>query len=116
MTGGADSGEPDYRFTLANERTFLAWIRTALALIAGGVAVAQLLPPFPVAWGRHALATLLVAAGAVLAVASVRRWQLVQRAMHDDDVMPPTRLPAALTAFLLVACVGVLVMILLAGS
>jgi hypothetical protein len=37
-----DEQEPDYRFTLANERTFLAWIRTALALIAGGVAVAQL--------------------------------------------------------------------------
>ena len=29
---------PDYRFTLANERTFLAWIRTALALMAGAVA------------------------------------------------------------------------------
>ncbi|MEU0496879.1 DUF202 domain-containing protein [Mycobacterium sp. NPDC006124] len=108
--------EPDYRFTLANERTFLAWIRTALALIAGGVAVAQLLPPFPVPWGRHGLATLLVAAGAVLAAASVRRWQLVQRAMRADDVLPPTRLPAVLTAFLLVACVGVLVMILLGTS
>lgn len=108
--------EPDYRFTLANERTFLAWIRTALALIAGGVAVAQLLPPFPVPWGRHGLATLLVAAGAVLAAASVRRWQQVQRAMRGGDVLPPTRLPAALTAFLLVACVGVLVMILLAPS
>jgi hypothetical protein len=36
-----DEQEPDYRFTLANERTFLAWIRTALALIAGGVAVAS---------------------------------------------------------------------------
>ena len=36
--------EPDYRFTLANERTFLAWIRTALALIAGGVALVQLVP------------------------------------------------------------------------
>ena len=105
--------EPDYRFTLANERTFLAWIRTALALIAGGVAVAQLLPPFPVSWGRHGLATLLVAAGAVTAVASVRRWQRVQRAMRDDDVLPPTRLPLALTVFLLAACVAVLVMILL---
>ena len=40
--------EPDYRFTLANERTFLAWIRTALALIAGGVAVVQLVPAFGV--------------------------------------------------------------------
>lgn len=25
--------EPDYRLTLANERTFLAWIRTALAIL-----------------------------------------------------------------------------------
>src|SRR3984893_15268857 len=32
-------GEPDYRFTLANERTFLAWQRTALGLLAAAVAV-----------------------------------------------------------------------------
>ena len=31
--------EPDPRFTLANERTFLAWIRTSLALLAGGIAI-----------------------------------------------------------------------------
>ena len=105
--------EPDYRFTLANERTFLAWIRTALGLIAGGVAVAQLLPPFSVPWGRHALATLLVAAGAVMAVASVRRWQQVQRAMRAEEALPPTRLPAALAAFLVVACVAILVVVLI---
>jgi putative membrane protein len=105
----APGQDPDYRFTLANERTFLAWIRTSLALIAGGVAIAQLLPPFPAAWGRPALATLLVVAGAVLAVASVRRWQRVQDAMRADDAMPTTRLPAALTAFLLVVCVAVVV-------
>jgi putative membrane protein len=104
--------DPDYRFTLANERTFLAWIRTALALIAGGVAIAQLLPPFPVPWGRHALATLLIAAGAVLAVTSVRRWQRVQDAMRAEEALPPARLPAALAAFLVVACVAVLGMIL----
>jgi putative membrane protein len=34
--------EPDYRFSLANERTFLAWIRTALAILASGVALDQL--------------------------------------------------------------------------
>ena len=40
-----DGDEPDYRFTLANERTFLAWVRTALGLLAGGVAVRQLVDP-----------------------------------------------------------------------
>ena len=39
--------EPDPRFTLANERTFLAWSRTALALVAAGLGIVQLLPPFP---------------------------------------------------------------------
>ncbi len=36
--------EPDVRFTYANERTYLAWNRTALALIATGAAATQLLP------------------------------------------------------------------------
>ncbi len=36
--------EPDYRFTLANERTFLAWQRTALGLLAAAVAVVQFVP------------------------------------------------------------------------
>jgi putative membrane protein len=36
--------EPDVRFSFANERTFLAWNRTALALIATGIAATQLLP------------------------------------------------------------------------
>ena len=36
-----EGDDPDYRFTLANERTFLAWIRTALALLAGGVLLHQ---------------------------------------------------------------------------
>ena len=75
------------------------------------MAIAELLPPFSVPWGRHALATLLVAAGAVLAVASVRRWQRVQDAMRAQEALPPTRLPAALAAFLVVACVALLVMV-----
>src|SRR3546814_13520956 len=50
-----DEAEPDYRFTLANERTFLAWIRTALALIAGGIAVVQFVPSFGIPGVRHGL-------------------------------------------------------------
>ena len=50
-----DGPDPDYRFTLANERTFLAWIRTALALVAGGVAVVQLIPEFAFPGARHVM-------------------------------------------------------------
>ena len=60
---------PDYRFALANERTFLAWVRTALALMAGCVAVVQFVPgPFVV---RHALGFVLITLGGILAAASV---------------------------------------------
>ena len=77
---GADEGsEPDARFTLANERTFLAWSRTSLALVVGGLAVAQLLPPFPkVPWGRSAIATPLILLGAAMSVLSYFEWRANQ--------------------------------------
>ena len=34
-----EGDDPDARFTMANERTFLAWIRTSLGFLAAGVAV-----------------------------------------------------------------------------
>ena len=55
--------QPDYRFSLANERTFLAWLRTGLALIAGGLAAAQFLPPLPVPHLREAIAVALLLLG-----------------------------------------------------
>ena len=75
--GGADPGEghePDPRFTFANERTFLAWSRTALALVVAGLGIVQLLPPFPrVPVGRHLLGVPLIVLGAVLAIVALRR-------------------------------------------
>src|SRR4051794_41829362 len=53
-------GHPDYRFTLANERTLLAWLRTGLALAAGGVAVATYAPDLGARWGSAAVAPGLV--------------------------------------------------------
>ncbi|TRW79332.1 DUF202 domain-containing protein [Mycolicibacterium sp. 018/SC-01/001] len=103
--------DPDYRFTLANERTFLAWIRTALALIAGGVAVVQFAPAFGIAGVRHLLSVVLTAGGGVLAVLAVHRWRVVQDAMRRGAALPPTRIPAALAAGIAVVTIGVLVVL-----
>ena len=108
--------EPDYRFTLANERTFLAWIRTALALIAGGVALVQLVPSFGITSVRHGLSVFLVAGGGLLAALAVRRWQRVQTAMRHNTALPPSRLPAILGAALLAMTVLLLVLLFVAPS
>jgi putative membrane protein len=108
--------EPDYRFTLANERTFLAWIRTALALIAGGVAVIELVPPFGIPGVRHVLSVLLTAGGGLLAALAVRRWQRVQAAMRQDVGLPPTRIPVLLGGAVLTVTILVVVAVLLAPT
>ena len=87
-----DGTEPDYRFTLANERTFLAWIRTALGLLAGGIAVRQLVDPFAVPGARTVLALLAIAGSAVLAIGGYLRWVGVQQSVRRGDPLPPARL------------------------
>ena len=106
-----DGVEPDYRFTLANERTFLAWIRTSLGLLAGGVAVRQLIEPFDVTGGRTVLALLAIAASAVLAGGGFLRWRGVQRAMRRGDPLPPARLVPVVAAGLLVVAATAFVLV-----
>ena len=80
--------EPDYRFSLANERTFLAWIRTSLALLAGAVALAQVVPPFAIRGTRTALAVLLALGGLGTAASAHRRWSRNERAMRQRQPLP----------------------------
>ncbi|MGI9004905.1 MAG: YidH family protein [Streptosporangiaceae bacterium] len=109
-TGEPDGTEPDARFTMANERTFLAWSRTALALVVGGLAIAQLLPPFAgVPWGRSAIATPLILLGAVMSLLSYFEWKANQRALRHGAPLPRSRLPKILA-------VTITVIALLAGA
>ena len=115
VPGGTEpkaAGEPDARFTLANERTFLAWNRTALALIATGVAATQLLPKLQVAWGRRVLGLPLIALGAVVAAESFRHWRANERAMQLGEPLPRSTMPLLLTAG--IVAVGVLAVVLAA--
>ncbi len=106
--------EPDYRFTLANERTFLAWIRTALSLLAGGVAVVQFLPDLGPRGLRLALGFILVAVAALLAGTSYVRWFRVERAMRLGQALPGMPMPLMLS--LGVAAVIVVSVVLMAVS
>jgi putative membrane protein len=101
--------EPDYRFTLANERTFLAWIRTALALAAGGLAAVGLLEDLA---GGELLGILLLVLSFVTAASAYRRWALTERSMRLREPLPTSLLPMMMaigTAIVAVVAAVVLV-------
>ena len=102
-----EGSDPDHRFSLANERTFLAWIRTSLALVAGAVAVLQLVPPFRVEGARVVIGLLLAAASLAAAVVAYVRWRATERAMRTGRPLPRpvTLLMAAVVVAVLAAIV-----------
>ena len=86
LLGGG--GEPDPRFTLANERTFLAWIRTALGLLAGGIALEAFAGDLIPQTVRVVLAAGLIALSMVVAISASVRWLRVERAMRRRAPLP----------------------------
>ena len=110
-----DEQEPDVRFTYANERTFLAWNRTALALIATGVAATQLLPEFHVTGGRRILGLPMIGLGALVALTSFRHWKANQRAMESGEPLPRSPMPLVLSLGIGVVAV-IAVILALIGS
>lgn len=95
--------EPDYRATLANERTFLAWTRTALALLAGALAVLQLIHVAPVAL-RLALAGYLIALSVAVTLIGYRQWRVRQWRMRQGRPLGQAPVQALLmVAFLVLA-------------
>ncbi|MBG6216221.1 putative membrane protein [Arthrobacter sp. CAN_A6] len=108
--------EPDPRFTLANERTFLAWIRTALALLAGGIAVEAFTVDVLDPEIRKTVAVLLLLLSMVIAGGACFRWVRVERAMRRKAPLPiPLLIPFLALAGALVSAVFV-VFVLLRGN
>ena len=110
-TEESEESEPDVRFTYANERTFLAWNRTALALIATGVAATQLLPEFHVDGGRRILGVPLIALGALVAFTSFRQWRLNEQAMRHQRPLPRSHMSLILSVGIAVIAVIVVVLV-----
>ncbi|MGY5128689.1 YidH family protein [Streptomyces nigrescens] len=108
-----EEGEtPDYRFSLANERTFLAWLRTGLALVGGGFAVDQFLPRLHEGL-RLAFTVVLLVGGALCALRAVNHWVRCERAMRRGEDLPVTRFPSALALGVGVLAVAMVVLVLL---
>jgi putative membrane protein len=104
--------DPDYRFSLANERTFLAWVRTALALLAGSVAIVQLADDLGTSWIRKVVGTALGLTGLGVAALAYRRWRDNEKAMRAGLPLPYTPVLALLGAVLTVVAAVVVVLVL----
>lgn len=110
----AEGTTVDYRFLLANERTFLAWVRTALALVAGGLAVDQFLTELTFVV-RAVLAAALLLGGVSCAVRAVHHWVRCERAMRRGEDLPPSRFPALLAVGTALAALLLLGAVVLGG-
>jgi putative membrane protein len=102
--------DPDIRFTLANERTFLAWVRTAIGLVAAGVAVFRLLDASA---ATTVLTAVLLAAGALAGCVGYLHFRGADRAIRRGDTMPTgTITVTVMTAAVLIAAVAAAVSVL----
>jgi putative membrane protein len=98
--------EPDARFTLANERTFLAWVRTALAMLAGAVAVHA--PAIDLDdWVKNVISLVLLGAATLAVSQSWLRWRAVEVSIRTGRPLPGFAGPAMLSAVIGVLIVGV---------
>jgi putative membrane protein len=102
---------PDPRFSLANERTFLAWIRTALGMVAAGVALAVSghLVSVP---ARVVLSAGFCAIGALFAFLAFGRWLRTERALRKEEPLPLPTLAPVLSYGLAIGAIALLVVLL----
>jgi putative membrane protein len=105
-----EGDEPDPRFSFANERTFLAWLRTSLAFLAAGVAL-QALPVELPTTARRWLAMLFIVMALGSAASGWVRWARAERAMRRNEALPGSTITAVLVVGVTVAGLVLLVVI-----
>ncbi|WP_114854312.1 YidH family protein [Brachybacterium sp. YJGR34] len=93
--------EPDPRFSLANERTFLAWLRTALAMYAGAFALEALALPEATGW-RLSAAAVFVLLGTLAAVQAWVRWRSTEKSLRLARPLPGLAVGGVLVVGLIV--------------
>ena len=99
-------GEPDARFSLANERTALAWVRTGLGLVAGGVALTSLATFAELTVLLDVVAAVACLAGAAVAAHGWRTWRRNEIALRTGaPLQAPTALPVLAGGVTLMALV-----------
>ncbi|MEU6558553.1 YidH family protein [Nocardia nova] len=108
--------EPDYRFTLANERTFLAWQRTALGLLAAAVALLHFAPVTELPGIAYGLGGLLGSVAVATAAGGLHRWRANDRAIRRDRPLPASRLTTVLAVVLTAAGITAVIMSVSAAS
>lgn len=104
-----DGEEPDPRFTLANERTFLAWVRTSLAFLAGGIALEAFEIPSLSTQMQQLGAIAVVVMALLIALGAAVRWIRVERAMRKDRPLP---VPAIVPLITLACFIGALIVLI----
>ena len=109
MREGRSELDVDARFLLANERTLLAWVRTSLTLLAGGVAVEQLAPELT---GGTVLAVMLLVAGLATVIAGGVRFRSADRAIREGRLPSNGLAPYALVAVVAVTAILAAVVVL----
>ena len=109
-----DGQEPDPRFTLANERTFLAWIRTSLGLVAGAVALEAFAGEEIPEVIRTPLACILLVLAAILSIVAFRRWIRIEASMRHKQPLPVPQ--ASILLVLGIATGAVLLIVAILGG
>jgi putative membrane protein len=115
-TDDGASPPADVQLSFANERTFLAWERTALGLITAGLAITQLLPSFDFPGGRRLIGLPLIALGILIAAVSYWEWRRNQDAIRYDRPLPSSHLPVIVAVVVSVVAIFGFVLVIVEGS